>query len=191
MADQQLVVLFGDSLLMDTVEANLAGNPAVGLMRIHPTVTDVAERLQALGPDLVIVDLHAPQAGRVLPFLWDRPGVPLLGLDVTCGRAIVLSSQAYTPRSADDLAHLIAVHTGEAQVGQPAAWPFLDGCLDHDLSMSLLDAIGENGAPPHRRREVSISDDLLGQADARDEPPALDSTTERKLDSNGVRRKEP
>jgi hypothetical protein len=57
--------------------------------------------------------------------------------------------------------------------------------------MSLLDAISENGAPPHRRREVSISDDLLGQADARDEPPALDSTTERKLDSNGVRRKEP
>jgi hypothetical protein len=141
MADQQLVVLFGDSLLMDTVEANLAGNPQVGLIRIHPTVTDVAARLQAVGPDLVIVDLNAPQSGRVLPFLRDQPGVPLLGLDVTCGRAIVLSGRSYTPRTAGDLAHLIAACTGEDRVGPRGLWPSPDGHSKLDRWMD--EVVGE------------------------------------------------
>lgn len=111
MEERQLVVLFGDSLLIDTVEASLEDNPNVGMMRIHATVPDIEERLKTLCPDLIILDLNAPDSGQIIPVLWDQPGVPLLCLDITCSKAIVLSSQPYTARTAGDLAHLIEMQT--------------------------------------------------------------------------------
>jgi hypothetical protein len=114
MDESQLVVLFGDSLLMDTVEASLENNGSVGMMRIHATVPNIGEWLKTLCPDLIILDLNAPDSSRIIPFLWDQPGIPLLCLDVTCSRAIVLSSQPYAARTAVELANLIEMQTAPA-----------------------------------------------------------------------------
>jgi len=45
MKKRPLVVLLGDSLLIDTVEATLGDNQDLGVVRMHTTVTDVGERL--------------------------------------------------------------------------------------------------------------------------------------------------
>ena len=110
MEERRIVVLFGDSLLMDTVAAGLSDKQELGVMRIYTPITD-EECLRSLSPDLVIFDLDAPDSGFIVRFLRDQPGVPLLGLDVTSSKVIVISSQQHTTLTADDLAQMIQLQT--------------------------------------------------------------------------------
>ena len=111
MDNQRIIVLFGDSLLMDTVEASLGENPELGVMRVHTNVPDIGARLKSVQPHLVIFDWDTPHCQFVLPFLREQSGIPLLGLDVTCSRAIMLCSQEHTILTADELAELIQTKT--------------------------------------------------------------------------------
>ena len=112
MGTQQFFALFGESLFMDTVEALLADVPQVGLVRIHPSVTDLACRLLSFEPDMVIVDLNAPNLHFVIPFLKERPGVPILGLDLTCSQAILLTSRLYNAPTAEHLLTIVERYVG-------------------------------------------------------------------------------
>ena len=111
MEHRRIVVLVGDSLLMDTVEASLEKDQEFGVMRMHTTVTDIAERLKSLCPDAIMFDWDAPHPEFLLSFLKDRPGVPLLGLDVTCSKVITLCSQEHITLTVDDLAKVVKLHT--------------------------------------------------------------------------------
>ena len=95
MEKQRTIVLYGSSVLMDRVEANLS-KQLLGVLRIHTIAKDIEERLRHLCPDLVIFDLDTPHSQFVIPFLKDQPGTTLLGLDADCGKVIALSSQHYT-----------------------------------------------------------------------------------------------
>jgi hypothetical protein len=108
--DGRLIVLYGDSLLMDTVEASLEANHDLGLMRIHATVADLGGRLESLCPDLIIVDLNTSHSHQVIPFLWNHPGIPMLGLDVTYDRVVALSSEQHEVQSVGELAELVEKH---------------------------------------------------------------------------------
>jgi len=120
METQQFFALYGESLFMDTVEAFLADMPQVGIVRIHPSVTDLASRLLSFQPDMVIVDLNAPSLHFVVPFLKERPGVPILGLDLACSQAILLTSCLYTAPTTD---HLLAIVEHYAKSGSDACTP--------------------------------------------------------------------
>ncbi len=111
MDNRQIIVLYGDSLLMDTVEASLSHCQEIGVMRIHTSVPDVVDRLKKIQPDLVIFDWDAPHCQFVLPFLREQPGAHLLGLDVTCSQAIALTSAAHTVDTAAELVRLIQSQT--------------------------------------------------------------------------------
>jgi hypothetical protein len=115
MDDRRIVVLFGDSLLLDTVEASLSECQELGVMRIHTSVPNIGDRLASLRPDLVIFDWDAPHCQFVLPLLRTQPGIPLLGLDITCSQAIALGSRQYAVQTAEILADLIKQQTS----GQP------------------------------------------------------------------------
>lgn len=113
MEDQRLVVLFGDSLLMDGVEASLNATQELGVMRIQSTdhdVHNIRECLRSLQPDLVIFDWDTPQAQLIVSVLRDRPGITLLGLDVNSRKVIVVSSHQYTPLAASDLIQVIQTY---------------------------------------------------------------------------------
>ena len=113
MGEQRLVALYGDNLLMDTVEASLAGDKGLGLIRIHTTVNDVAERLKALSPNLVIFDMNDPNSWFVFSLLRERPGTPLLCVDITQSKVIALNCQQFTALTADDLAEVIQLQTAK------------------------------------------------------------------------------
>jgi len=68
----------------------------LGVLRIHTIAKDIEERLRHICPDMVIFDLDTSHSQFVVPFLKDRPGTTLLGLDADCGKVIALSSQQYT-----------------------------------------------------------------------------------------------
>jgi len=98
---------------MDTVEASLGESQEFGVMRIYTTVTDIAARLQSLRPDAVIFDWDAPHAEFVLSMLKQWPGVPLLGLDVTCSKVTALTSEQHLTLTVNDLARVVKTHTAD------------------------------------------------------------------------------
>ena len=111
MDDQHLLVLFGDSLLMDTVEASLEKKQDVGVVRIRAAVPDVGALLKTLFPDLVIFDWDSPFSRAVVASVRELAGIPLLGLDVACKRVVVVSGEQYTVQTSVDLAEVISMHT--------------------------------------------------------------------------------
>ncbi len=117
MAERRLVALFGDSLLMDAIEANLATRPDLGVVRVRTAIHNFEQRLFSLSPDLVIFDLDTPHSEFVIPFLRQRPGLSLIGLDATTSRVLALSSQQFSALTMDDLAAVIQMQTnGRGQV---------------------------------------------------------------------------
>lgn len=114
------MALFGDSLFIDSIEASLRASHSLGLVRIHSSVNNVVERLKVLGPDLIIFDSMDQTMQFIVPFLRDRPDVPLLCVDVDTSRVIVVSGEHYLARSASDLANLIERQTNHHEVAWAA-----------------------------------------------------------------------
>ena len=78
---QKVVALFGNSLLMDTVEASLEERREVGVIRLHTTVEGAAIHIKSLRPDLVIVEL-GEELKQLIPFLVRlNRDIPVLCLD--------------------------------------------------------------------------------------------------------------
>jgi DNA-binding NarL/FixJ family response regulator len=111
MAAKRVIALFGDSLLIDTVEASLQNSHNLGVVRVQTASADALDRLESLSPDLIIFDLNDPNSHLVIPFFRDHQSTPLLCLDVTCSKVLALSCQHHTATSALDLQRLIYQET--------------------------------------------------------------------------------
>ena len=111
MKNCELVVLLGDSLLMDAVEANLNDRDSLHLVRVRATGHAPGQRLNSLSPDLIIFDFDAIHFELLLPYMRNRPGLPMLGLDIHCNKIIALSSQQYPALNSDDLTRIIQRQT--------------------------------------------------------------------------------
>jgi hypothetical protein len=120
MTKQRVVALFGDSLLIDTIEASLQDDQELGIVRIHASVNDVLARIKALCPDLVILDMQDPHTQFILPFFQEESSVPLLCLDVSCSKVIALTCKHFTAVSAGDLAQIIRLQTAAKNGNQTA-----------------------------------------------------------------------
>jgi DNA-binding NarL/FixJ family response regulator len=112
MKTQRKVILIGNSLLMAGVEASLRDRPEMDARRIDATSSDVAQRLDALQPDVVIFDLTAADSPLSDPhfpaaILQQGPGISLIGLDPNSNKALVLSGHERTVLAANDLAQAI------------------------------------------------------------------------------------
>ena len=90
MENSRLVMLFGDSLLMDGVEASLRASQSLDVMRILDAVADLRKCLRSLQPDMVIFDWDTPQAQLIVSvlraFVQGEERKALRGLAQTGGR---------------------------------------------------------------------------------------------------------
>ena len=109
MEQRPLVVLLGDSLLMDGIAVSLAGREMPGTIRMD---SDISECLKTLQPDLILFELDAPHLTAVLSVLSEQPGIQLVGLDLACSRVIVLNSQQYPTPTMNDLCQVVEAETG-------------------------------------------------------------------------------
>lgn len=113
MEKRPLVVLLGDSVLIDGVAASLGEKEARGVIHLDGPSVDVQERLEVLKPDLIVFELDSPYASPVFTLLREHPNITLVGLDLTCSRAIVLNSQQLVTPTLDDLCHMVQVKARE------------------------------------------------------------------------------
>lgn len=127
MKKQRVLALFGNSLLMDAVEASLTGNCDLSVIRMHNTVASAAERLSSLGPDLIILDLNDLHSDLIVSLLRDQPHIPLLCVDITSSKVVALSCQQYTVLTVNDLLEVIELQTG----GKDRAGGYSDMALGH------------------------------------------------------------
>jgi hypothetical protein len=127
MQQRPLVVLLGDSLLMDGVAVSLADRQMLGTIRMDSDVADIRECLETLQPDLILFELDAPQSPSVLSLLSEQPGTLLIGLDLACSRAIVLNSRQHMTRTMNELCLVV-----QSVAGQRAHLSKGGGCTTRD-----------------------------------------------------------
>ncbi len=106
------VAILGSSLLMAGLEASLRRHDALQVLSIDGSRQDVGAQLAALRPDVVIFDLHGPEARLLLDPL---PGLPMLLLGVAGNTVLAYTCHAQVTRSAHDLVELIEREVGRLQ----------------------------------------------------------------------------
>jgi len=113
METRPLVVLLGDSVLMDGIAVSLAGDQLLEMTCLDAHAIDVSQRLHTLKPDLVIFELEPSRLPGILSLLWEQPGILLIGLDLACSRAIVLNSHQHLTPTLDELCRVVQAEAGQ------------------------------------------------------------------------------
>jgi hypothetical protein len=113
MEKQPLVVLLGESLLMDGLAVSLAGRQTLGMLRIDTNVVENKGCLESLKPDLVLFELDHPWAPDILSLLSEQPGIWLIGLHLSSNRVIVLNSQQYVTPTMNELCQVVQAEARE------------------------------------------------------------------------------
>ena len=124
MEKRPLVVLLGNSLLMDGVAVSLTDRRMLGMVRMDRDSGDIRERLQWLDPDLIVFELDDPNGPSIISLLKDCPETLLIGLDLDCSRAIVLNSRQHLTQSMNELQRVVQSvvdHKAVASGGDVAA----------------------------------------------------------------------
>jgi hypothetical protein len=112
------VVLLGESVLMEGTAINLARSQLLEMTRLDDLAIDVKQRLHTLKPDLVIFELDTPRLLCILSLLWEQPGIPLIGLDLACSRAIVLNCHEHINLTLDELCRVVQAEAGRKACGK-------------------------------------------------------------------------
>ncbi|MBN1581990.1 MAG: hypothetical protein JXA89_14895 [Anaerolineae bacterium] len=113
MEKQPLVVLLGDSVLIDGVAAGLVGGQVPDMVRINTLTADIVERLKSLQPDLIVFELDAPRSSSIFALLREQPGILLLGLDLDYSQVLVLNSQQHITQTMSDLYQIVQTQANE------------------------------------------------------------------------------
>lgn len=106
MKKQPVVILLGDSMLMEGVAVSLACNEALRTQRLDPAAADLHARLGSIAPDLIAFELGTEWSHAILSLLQEQPGSLLLGLDLNCSRVIVMNSHQHLTKSMQELYQL-------------------------------------------------------------------------------------
>ena len=134
MGKRPLVVLLGDSVLIEGVAVSLGGCQELGVTRIDTLVIDIEACVKSLKPDLVVFELDSLYSTHILSLLKEQPGIQLVGLDLTASRVLVLNSRQHTTRSMDEFSHVIHTVAGRGALSQKGGYrttsPIKLGTLD-------------------------------------------------------------
>ncbi|MEW6286162.1 MAG: hypothetical protein AB1509_08030 [Chloroflexota bacterium] len=105
-----LIVVLGNSLLMDSVASNLRDELALTVMRKEISCINSRERLKAIQPDLIIFELDAPRPCTILSLLSEQPSVRLIGIDTNCSRVVEIVSALHFIESLTEFNQLIQLN---------------------------------------------------------------------------------
>jgi len=110
------VLLYGNSLAVSAVGANLQGCGDLELVRVDPCPADTAAGLSALAPTAVIFDRVTTRPDLVLALLDLLPQALLIGVNPSSDHVLVLSARREWAVAPADLLHVIDGETQEGEV---------------------------------------------------------------------------
>ena len=99
-------ILYGNSLILEGVRAELAGDPSVDVIMLDQPLQEPLAELRLLKPAVIVFDLAAAQPDFPLAML-QQPGVLLIGIDPETHQALVWSGRQARAVVAADLIGII------------------------------------------------------------------------------------
>ena len=106
MEQRQRVILYGDSLILETVGASLQKHPQLEVIALSNPCPS-AGQLAAMKPDVILFDMGAPHPEAAFSLLATCPGLLLVGVDPDRNRAMAWSGQQLRELSTSDLVGVI------------------------------------------------------------------------------------
>lgn len=96
MSHTHCIVICGQSIFALALEAALTHNPTpptseIAVVRVHPHLPDVAERIAGLHPSLVLLENCGNHQALTLTLL--KQCIPLVALDLESGQGILMTGQ--------------------------------------------------------------------------------------------------
>lgn len=100
------LILYGDTLVLAGVRANLETHSDLEILVIDCPLDDPAKALRSFCPATIIFDLKAIPPDFPPSFL-QQPGLVLIGIDPETHQALVWSGQQFSPLSMEEFIELI------------------------------------------------------------------------------------
>jgi len=107
----RVIALCGESLLMDGIEASLQDREGVEAVLLDTSQPGADQVLDKLNPDIIVFDLTPSQLSCIFTYLRTHTDVVLIGLDIGCDLALILSGEWRRLLTVGDLMQVI-----EAQI---------------------------------------------------------------------------
>jgi hypothetical protein len=99
-------IIYGDSMILEGVQAELAGNPSLEVIMLDSPLVNPLKELRDLNPAVIIFDLSAIQPDFPLAML-QRPDLLLIGINPETHEALVWSGRQAAAVGADDLLEIV------------------------------------------------------------------------------------
>jgi len=106
MKQQQRVVLYGSSLILDTVGVSLRRYPGLEILPLDAPLPG-GQELAALAPDVVLFDLRSARPNLPGAMLEARPHLLLIGLDGDSDRVVTWAGEGSRVLSVEHLMRVI------------------------------------------------------------------------------------
>ena len=107
MATSPCVILYGNSVFLAGIRADLAERARVEVLAVEPGSPDAAAIVRARRPTALIFDLSVTQPESAVSLLRDHTDLVLIGVDPSSDRLLVLSGRHEQPESAAGLVQAI------------------------------------------------------------------------------------
>jgi hypothetical protein len=104
------VALWGNSLVLSSVGARLRSVARLEPVTIDAALPDAVERLSALQPDVVVLELETARPGPLLALWKARPELLLIGVDLGTDRMLVLSGRPARALTTENLIETLTSH---------------------------------------------------------------------------------
>ncbi|HWR52211.1 MAG TPA: hypothetical protein VN428_13960 [Bryobacteraceae bacterium] len=105
------IALYGNSLVLASIGARLGRYSQLQPVAIEASLPGALERLSALQPDVVMLDLGTTQTDPVMSLWKARPELLLIGVDLGTDRMLILSGQPARALATEDLIEILTTHT--------------------------------------------------------------------------------
>ncbi len=111
------LILYGNSIFLAGIKAQLAHDPALELITVEAVRTDVVDWIRACQPQVVFFDLAMGYLDFAVALLHEQPGLLLIGVDPDSNELLVLSSQQKRAVAMADLLKVIQREEDDAGTG--------------------------------------------------------------------------
>lgn len=101
------VILYGGSLFLAGIQAQLERETTLELLALGAGQADALDLIRSLRPRAVLFDLTMDQPEFAIPCLRDQPGLLLIGMDPSLDEMLIFSTRPARARAVNDLVQLI------------------------------------------------------------------------------------
>ncbi len=110
MAAESSLVLYGNSIFLAGLKAELQGNPTLKPVSMEAGCEDMLDLIRAYCPRVMLFDLASEQPDFAVELLRQQPDLLLIGVDPSCNAALMLSSRLVRVLKFSDLVQVIEEH---------------------------------------------------------------------------------